>query len=30
LINDVSKTNPYPSASAINVPRDDNEYWSKI
>jgi hypothetical protein len=30
LINDTSKTNPYPSAIAINVPRDDNEYWGKM
>lgn len=30
LINDTSRTNPYPSASAINVPRDDNEYWGKM
>jgi len=30
LINDTSKTNPYPSASAINVPRDDNDYWEKM
>lgn len=30
LINDTSKTNPYPSAAAINVPRDDNEFWSKM
>jgi len=30
LINDVSKTNPYPSAVAINVPRDDNEIWKMI
>lgn len=30
LINDTSKTNPYPSAVAINVPRDDNDYWGKM
>jgi len=30
IINDTSKTNPYPSATAINVPRDDNDYWSKM
>ena len=30
LINDTSKTNPYPSASAINIPRDDNDYWGKM
>ena len=30
LINDISKTNPYPSATALNVPRDDNEYWGKM
>ena len=30
LINDTSKTNPYPSAIAVNVPRDDNEYWGKM
>ena len=30
LINDTSITNPYPSATSINVPRDDNEYWSKM
>jgi len=30
LINDTSKTNPYPSATAINVPRDDDEYWGKM
>lgn len=27
LINDVSTTNPWPSASAINIPRDDDDYW---
>ena len=30
LINDISATNPYPSATALNVPRDDNDYWSKM
>ena len=30
IINDNSVTNPYPTAIALNVPRDDNEYWSKI
>lgn len=30
LINDVSITNPWPSASAINVPRDDNEFWKTV
>jgi len=30
LINDTSKTNPYPSATAINVPRDDNDFWGKM
>lgn len=27
LINDVSATNPWPSASSINVPRDNEDYW---
>lgn len=27
IINDNSITNPYPTAIALNVPRDDNEYW---
>ena len=30
IINDNSITNPYPTAIALNVPRDDNDYWSKI
>lgn len=30
LINDNSTTNPYPTATAINVPRDDNDFWSKL
>ena len=30
LVNDVSATNPWPSASAINSPRDDDEYWKVI
>ena len=30
LINDVSTTNPWPSANAINVPRDDNNFWKSI
>lgn len=30
VINDNSKTNPYPTALAMNVPRDDDEYWSKL
>jgi hypothetical protein len=30
LINDVSTTNPWPSANAINVPRDDNNFWKAI
>lgn len=30
VINDNSKTNPYPTALAMNVPRDDNSYWEKI
>ena len=30
LINDVSTTNPWPSASAINVPRDDDNFWKSM
>ena len=30
VINDNSKTNPYPTALAMNVPRDDNSYWEKL
>jgi len=30
VINDNSRTNPYPTALAMNVPRDDNSYWEKI
>ncbi len=30
IINDNSKTSPYPTAIALNVPRDDNDFWSKI
>lgn len=30
VINDNSKTNPYPTALSMNVPRDDNEYWGKL
>jgi hypothetical protein len=30
IINDNSITNPYPTAVALNVPRDDNDYWKKI
>ena len=30
VINDSSKTNPYPTALSMNVPRDDNEYWGKL
>lgn len=30
LVNDVSTTNPWPSASSINVPRDDDEFWKKL
>ena len=30
LINDVSATNPWPSATAINSPRDDDDYWKAI
>ena len=30
LINDVSTTNPLPSAVAINVPRDSNDFWKAI
>lgn len=27
LINDISSTNPFPSATAINVPRDSEAFW---
>lgn len=27
LINDVSTTNPWPAATSINVPRDNDDYW---
>lgn len=30
LINDVSATNPWPSASAINAPRDDDNFWKSL
>lgn len=30
IINDNSKTNPYPTAIALNVPRDDNDFWEKL
>jgi hypothetical protein len=30
LINDVSTTNPWPSASAINAPRDDDNFWKSM
>jgi UTP-glucose-1-phosphate uridylyltransferase len=30
VINDNSKTNPYPSAVAINVPRDDDRFWNNL
>lgn len=30
LINDNSRTNPYPTAIALNVPRDDNNFWNNI
>ena len=30
LINDYSNSNPYPSATAINVPRNSDEFWSKF
>lgn len=30
LINDVSASNPWPSAIAINSPRDDDDYWKAI
>ena len=30
LINDYSNSNPFPTASAINVPRNDDDFWSKF
>lgn len=30
VINDNSKTNPYPTAIAMNVPRDDEQYWKML
>ena len=30
IINDNSRTNPHPTAIAINVPRDDEKYWKTI
>lgn len=30
IVNDISTTNPYPSAQALNVPRDDENFWSKL
>jgi hypothetical protein len=30
IVNDISTTNPYPSAQALNVPRDNDEFWSKL
>ena len=30
IVNDVTTTNPYPSAQALNVPRDDENFWSKL
>ncbi len=30
LVNDVSKTNPFPSATAINSPRDSDEFWRSM
>lgn len=30
LVNDVSKTNPFPSATAINAPRDSEEFWRSM
>lgn len=30
LINDVSPSNPWPSATAINSPRDDDQFWESI
>ena len=30
LINDVSASNPWPSAQAINSPRDDDDFWKTI
>jgi hypothetical protein len=29
IINDYSVSNPYPTAISINVPRDDDDFWSK-
>lgn len=29
MINDYSLTNPYPTSISINVPRDDDQFWSK-
>lgn len=30
LINDINVTNPWPSASAINAPRDDDNFWKSL
>jgi len=30
VINDNSKTNPYPTAIAMNVPRNDEKYWKNL
>jgi hypothetical protein len=30
VINDHSITNPYPTALALNVPRDNNDFWNSI
>lgn len=30
LVNDVSNTNPFPSATAINSPRDSDDFWKSI
>jgi len=30
MVNDITTTNPYPSAQALNVPRDDNDFWKKL
>jgi len=30
VINDHSITNPYPTALALNVPRDSNDFWNSI
>lgn len=30
VINDISKTNPYPTAMSMNVPRNDNSYWEQL